>query len=128
MNKAHYNLLIFLSLCYSSSIFAKWDLLVKGPQKVWKSTHYTKTYLTQLKVGHFSGNPTTKKNLLEIFNIYDWEINKNTTGYILGEYIDHKGKLNYFFESKLPPLVHMTTTNKDVDLLNAFKSFKKSQE
>jgi hypothetical protein len=99
-------------LVYSLSSFAKWETIVDSKVKVFKNSKYKSTYITRSNSGFFTGNKKHKEGLLKLFNIYDWSVTKETPTYIIGEYFDGKGKINYFLESKKGKSVHITTKNK----------------
>jgi hypothetical protein len=107
----------------TNTTYAQWEVLVNGKNKVWKNNLYKKTYLTQSPSPFFTGKSKIKKELLEIFNIYDWKVLKNKENYILGEYIDPKGKINFFLESKSENSIHISTSRKEVDLHKVYTSF-----
>lgn len=120
-------LLLFFNLV-SSTAFAKWEILVNGNNKVWKNPTYNKTYLTQSPSPFFNSANDHKKELLEIFNIYDWKILTSQDNYILGEYIDGRGKINYFFESKTSSAIHISTQSRGINLLEVYTNFLNSQK
>jgi hypothetical protein len=122
--------ILFLLICsnlITESSYAKWEILVSGKNKVWKNKSFKKTYLTQSSSPLFQGNPKLKSELLEIFNIHDWKILKNEKQYILGIYIGAKGKLNYFLESKSKRSIHISTSAKNINLVDAYTSFVNGQ-
>jgi hypothetical protein len=120
-------LLLFFNLV-SSTAFAKWQIVVNGSNKVWKNPTYNKTYLTQSPSSFFNSANDHKKELLEIFNIYDWKVLTNQDSYILGEYIDGRGKINYFFESKTSNSIHISTQSRSINLLDVYTNFLNSRK
>lgn len=117
--------LIILLLGLSFTSFAKWEPLVEGKHKVWKSSSFKKVYIANS--GKFLRRDKSKVKLLELFHLTKWKVDKETSGYIVGTYFDSRNNINYFLESKGEKSFLISTINGEYKsrLPEIFKNFQK---